>query len=114
MLLEGISEAIEQCFPLPAVVRLLFTERRQSLACSQLIQPASPPRATFKHPMQISACHKTSLLFDGSYPAKLCIKAQRLADFRCCGGGAAMVKLKAFEFESAASSWPSGHTAALP
>ena len=114
MLLEGISEAIEQSFTLTAVVRLLFTDRRQSLACSQLIQPASPPRATFKHPMQISACHKTSLLVDGSYPAKLCIKAQRLADFRCCGGGAAMVKLKAFEFESAASSWPSGHTAALP
>ena len=113
MLLEGISEAIEQCFPLPAVVRLLFTERRQSLACSQLIQPASPPRATFKYPMQIGACHKTSLLADGSHPAKLCIKTQRLAGFSCCGGGVAMVELKSFEFESAASSGPSGHTVAL-
>ena len=114
MLLEGISEAIEQCFPLPAVVRLLFTERRQSLACSQLIQPASPPRATFKHPMQIGACHIPSSLADGSHPAKLSIKAQRLAGFRFFAGGAAMVELKSFEFESAASSGPSGHTAALP
>ena len=114
MLLEGVSEAIEQCFPLPAVVRLLFTERRQSLVCSQLIQPAPPPRTTFKHPMQIGACHKPASLADGSHPAKLSIKAQRLAGFRCCAGGVAMVELKSFEFESAASSGPSGHTAALP
>ena len=114
MLLEGISEAIEQGISLTAVMWLILTKGWQSLELSQLIQPASPPRATLKHSMQIGACHKTSLLADGIDPAKLCIKAQRLADFRCCGGGAAMVKLKAFEFESAASSWPSGHTAALP
>ena len=106
MFFEGISEPIEQCFSLPAVMRLLLTEQRQSFLRSELVEPASPPGPAFKHSMQIGACHKTSLLSDGSHPAKLCIKAQRLADVRCCGGGAAMVKLKAFEFESAASIGP--------
>ena len=40
---EGIREPIEQCFPLPAVMRLLLGERRQSFGRSELVQPASPP-----------------------------------------------------------------------
>jgi hypothetical protein len=111
VLLEGIREAIEQGISLPAVMRLLFTERGQSLALPQLIQPASPPRATFKHPMEIGPCHNTSLLSDGIHPAKTGIKAQHLAGFRSCGE--AMVQLKSLEFESAASFGPLSHTAAL-
>ncbi len=111
MLLEGIRAAIKQCVSLAAVMRLLFTERWQSLALSQLIQPASPPRATLKHPMEIGPCYKTSLLADGTHPAKICIKAQPLAGFRPCG--AAMVQLKSLELESAASFGPSGQAAAL-
>jgi hypothetical protein len=111
VLLEGIRETIKQGISLPAVMWLLFTERGQSLALPQLIQPASPPRATFKHPMEIGPCHNTSLLSDGIHPAKIGIKAQHLAGFRSCG--AAMVQLKSLELESAASFRPLGHTAAL-
>ena len=111
VLLEGISEAIEQGISLTAVMRLILAKGWQSLALSQLIQPASPPRATLKHSMQIGACHKTSLLADGIDPAKLCIKAERLAGFS--RSGAAMVQFKSLELERAASIGPAGHTAAL-
>jgi hypothetical protein len=111
VLLEGISETIKQCVSLPAVMRLLLTERSQSLAPPQLVQPASPPWATFKHPMEIGPCHKSSLLADGIHPTKIGIKAKGLAALRSCG--AAMVQFKSLEFESAASFGPLSHTAAL-
>ena len=59
MLLEGIRQAIKQGVSLPAVMRLLLTERRQSLELPHLILPATLPRATCKHPVSIGACHKS-------------------------------------------------------
>ena len=75
MLLEGISEAIEQGVSLAAVMWLIFTKGWQSLALSQLIQPASPPRATFKHSMEIGACDQSSMLRARLHPTQLIITA---------------------------------------
>ena len=67
---EGIREPIEQCFPLPAVMRLLLGERRQSFGRSELVEPASPPGTVLKHSMQLGACHQASILSEVFGPAQ--------------------------------------------
>ena len=67
---EGIRESIDQCFPLPAVMRLLLGERRQSFGRSELVDPASPPGTVLKHSMQVGACHQASILSEVFGPAQ--------------------------------------------
>ena len=111
MLFEGIREPIEQCFPLSAVMRLLLGERRQPFGGSELVEPASPPRAAFKHSMQIGSRHHAAIVsvFD---PAQLGFAAQLLAgDSR---SGAATVQFKALQLKGGVPLRPSGGTPALP
>ena len=104
MFFEGISEPIEQSFSLPAVMRLLLTEQRQSFLRSELVEPASPPGPAFKHSMQIGACHHATSVSDAFDPAQLRLTAELLAGGRCCGE--AMVQFKALQLDPVAPEGP--------
>ena len=104
MFFEGISEPIEQCFSLPAVMRLLLTEQRQSFLRSELVEPASPPGPAFKNSMQIGTCHHSTSGSDAFDPAQLRRTAELFAGGRCCC--AAMVQFKAFQLEGAVPEGP--------
>lgn len=76
VVLEGISEPIEECFSLLAVMRLPLTQRWQTFLLSELVEPTPPPGAAFKDSMQIGACHQSSMLPKSLHPAQLRITAQ--------------------------------------
>ncbi|MEY3726469.1 MAG: tRNA (5-methylaminomethyl-2-thiouridylate)-methyltransferase [Chloroflexota bacterium] len=54
MLLEGIGEAIEQSFPLMAVVGLSFAEQWQPFVRPELVKPARLPGSALEDPVEVS------------------------------------------------------------